>query len=123
MCSCRVIIVSTIHVLCSVLNMYILLPGMGTKVQCKSHVPGYYSLRDMNEDSSSSIWSPFHGDKNLFNGQYCNGFIQRTVRDEYPEYGKDVLKQKMIEHEMVFKNQVYTLASICGLPYPRYCHL
>ncbi|XP_074336296.1 uncharacterized protein LOC141673444 [Apium graveolens] len=82
---------------------------MGTKVHCKSHTPGYYSICDMNENSSSSIWSPFHGDKNLLNGQYCNGFIQRTVRDEYPEYEKDVLKQKMIEHEMVFKNQVYEL--------------
>ncbi|KAK1362040.1 hypothetical protein POM88_046514 [Heracleum sosnowskyi] len=82
---------------------------MGTKVHCKSHTPGYYSIRDMNGDSSSSIWSPFHGDKNLLNGQYFNGFIQRRVRDEYPEYEKDVLKQKMIEHEMVFKNQVCEL--------------
>ena len=89
---------------------------MGTKVHCESYTPGYYSIRDMNEDLSTSIWSPFHGDKNLLNGHYCEGFMQRTVRDRYPENEKDVLKVKMIEHDTVFKNQVYTLSYICGLP-------
>ncbi|KAL8157328.1 hypothetical protein AgCh_002142 [Apium graveolens] len=81
---------------------------MGTTAHCKSYTPGYYS-RDMNEDSNSSSWSPFHRDKNLLNGHYYNGFVQRTVRDDYEGYEKDVLKQKMMEHEMVFKHQVYEL--------------
>ncbi|WOH16391.1 hypothetical protein DCAR_0935944 [Daucus carota subsp. sativus] len=85
---------------------------MGTKVHCESYTPGYYSIRDMNEDLSTSIWSPFHGDKNLLNGHYCEGFMQRTVRDRYPENEKDVLKVKMIEHDTVFKNQVYELHRI-----------
>ncbi|KAK1349795.1 hypothetical protein POM88_054758 [Heracleum sosnowskyi] len=81
---------------------------MGTTAHCESYTPGYYS-RDMNEDSNSSSWSPFHRDKNLLTGHYYNGFVQRTVRDECAGYEKDVLKQKMMEHEMVFKNQVYEL--------------
>lgn len=75
----------------------------------KSYVPGYYSMRDMNEDSNSSSWPLFYGDKTLTNGQYYNNFQHRTVTDSYPGYNKNVLKQKMLEHEAIFKNQVYEL--------------
>lgn len=85
-------------------------------MHCKSHTPGYYSMTDMNEDSNSSSWSPYYGDKNLLNGQYYNGMLQKTVRDEYTGYEKDVLRQKMIEHDMIFKNQVYALSHICSIP-------
>lgn len=86
------------------------LAGMGTKVQCKSYLPGYNnSMRDLNEDSNSSSWPHFYGDKSsLTNAQYYNNnFMPRTVTDSYPGYDKDVLKQKMLEHETIFKSQVY----------------
>ncbi|PIN02465.1 hypothetical protein CDL12_25028 [Handroanthus impetiginosus] len=79
---------------------------MGTKVHC---LPGYYSMRDLNEDSSSSSWPVCYGDKAMTNGQYYNGFMPRTMTDGYPVYEKDALKQKMLEHEAVFKNQVHEL--------------
>lgn len=66
-------------------------------------------MRDTNEDSNSSSWPLFYGDKTLTNGHYCNGFIPRTVTDAYPGYDKDALKNKMLEHEAVFKSQVYEL--------------
>lgn len=88
------------------LEVLFILVGMGTEVYYKSQVPGYYSMRDINEDSNSSSWSSFYGDKNLSNGQYYNGFTSRAAT-EYPGYEKHVLKQKMLEHEAVFKNQVY----------------
>lgn len=98
------------------LNLSILLAGMGTKVHCKSNTLGYYSMTDMNEDSTSSSWSPYYGDKSLLNGQYYNGMLHKTVREEYTGYEKDVLREKMIEHDTIFKNQVYTLSYICCLP-------
>ncbi|GFQ02057.1 hypothetical protein PHJA_002349600 [Phtheirospermum japonicum] len=83
---------------------------MGTKVHCKSYLPGYYySMRDLNEDSSSSSWPVCYGDNAPANGQYYNGFMPRTIVDGYPGYGKDALKQKMLEHEAIFKNQVFEL--------------
>ncbi|KAL1569829.1 hypothetical protein AAHA92_01258 [Salvia divinorum] len=82
---------------------------MGTKVDSKGYFLGYYSMRDLNEDSSSSSWPLCYGDKAILNGQYYNGFMPRTAMDGYPGYGKDALKQKMLEHEAVFKNQVYEL--------------
>ncbi|XP_075103276.1 uncharacterized protein LOC107762455 isoform X2 [Nicotiana tabacum] len=82
---------------------------MGTQVHCKGYLPSYYSMRDLNEDSNSSSWPLFYGDKTLPNGQYCNGFTSRTITDAYPGYDKDILKQKMLEHEAIFKNQVVEL--------------
>ncbi|XP_070016188.1 uncharacterized protein [Nicotiana sylvestris] len=82
---------------------------MGTQVHCKGYLASYYSMRDLNEDSNSSSWPLFYGDKTLPNGQYCNGFTSRTITDAYPGYDKDILKQKMLEHEAIFKNQVVEL--------------
>ncbi|XP_073140467.1 uncharacterized protein [Henckelia pumila] len=82
---------------------------MGTKVQYENCLPGYYSMRDLNEDSSSSSWPLFYGENTATNGQYFNGFTPRITIDDHPGYEKDVLKRKMLEHETVFRNQVHEL--------------
>ncbi|KAH0991369.1 hypothetical protein GBA52_002852 [Prunus armeniaca] len=82
---------------------------MGTKMQCKSYLPGYYSVRDLNEDPNNCSWPVYYGDKTLSNRQYCNGFLPRATADAYPGYDKDVVKQTMLEHEAIFKNQVLEL--------------
>ncbi|GFY98409.1 pentatricopeptide repeat (PPR) superfamily protein [Actinidia rufa] len=82
---------------------------MGTKVHCKSYLPGYCSMRDLNEDYSSSNWPLFYGDKPLADGQYYNSLLPRTVTNAYPGDDKDALKQTMLEHEAVFKHQVFEL--------------
>lgn len=69
-------------------------------------------MRDLNEDSNSSSWPLFYGDKTLTSGQYYNGYIQRTVTNACPGYDKDSLKQKMLEHEATFKNQVRSICFI-----------
>ncbi|CAA0833060.1 Plant protein of unknown function (DUF863 [Striga hermonthica] len=73
---------------------------MGTKIHWESYLPGFYYMRDLNENFGNSRWHFFYGDKNLPNGQHYNG---------YPGDAKDDLKQKMLEHEAVFKNQVCEL--------------
>ncbi|KAG5603520.1 hypothetical protein H5410_025012 [Solanum commersonii] len=85
------------------------LTGMGTQVHYKGFLPSYYSMKDLNEDSNSSSWTPSYGDKTLPNGQYCNGFTPRTTTNAYPGYDKDILKQTMLEHEAIFRNQVVEL--------------
>ncbi|KAI3730725.1 hypothetical protein L1987_61900 [Smallanthus sonchifolius] len=82
---------------------------MGTEVHCKSSFEGYYSMRDVNEDSNSSNWPLFYGEQGLTNGHYYNGFIPRIIADADPGCDKDALKQRMLEHEAIFKNQVYEL--------------
>ncbi|GKU99634.1 hypothetical protein SLEP1_g12449 [Rubroshorea leprosula] len=82
---------------------------MGTKVQCQSYLPGYYSMGDLNEDSNSLSWSLYYGDKTLANGEYYNVVSSRAIADACPGYGKDVLKQTMLKHEAIFKDQVSEL--------------
>ncbi|XP_010554297.1 PREDICTED: uncharacterized protein LOC104824067 [Tarenaya hassleriana] len=74
---------------------------MGTKVQRESLLPGYHhSMRDLNEDSSGC---------SLANSQYYNGFPPRNMADSYLGYEKDLVRRTMLEHEAVFKSQVYEL--------------
>ncbi|XP_027345024.1 uncharacterized protein LOC113857394 [Abrus precatorius] len=79
---------------------------MGTKVQ---NLPGYYSMRDLNEESSSCGWPLFYGDKTLANGQYYHNYLSSAAADVWSAYDKDVVKQMMLEHEAIFKNQVFEL--------------
>ncbi|XP_010904924.1 uncharacterized protein [Elaeis guineensis] len=79
---------------------------MGAKVQCKSYIPGYHSMKDLNNDSNSS-YSLYYEHK-IFNGQIYNGFKMRPV-NEYSEYDKEMLKRTMLEHEAVFRKQVFEL--------------
>lgn len=63
-------------------------------------------MRDLNEDSSSCNWPLFYGDKTLTNGQYYNGFLPSATVDAYSGYDRDAVKQTMLDHEAIFKNQV-----------------
>ncbi|KAJ8563051.1 hypothetical protein K7X08_031503 [Anisodus acutangulus] len=76
---------------------------METQVHCKG-----YSMSYLSEDSSNR-WPLHYGEKIYTNAQYYNGFMSRTTIDADPGYDKDVLKQKILEHEETFKNQVFEL--------------
>jgi hypothetical protein len=84
---------------------------MGTKVQCESYFPGYFSMRDLNEDSNSCSWPLFYGDKTFTNGQYYNDYLPRVVADAYPANDKDVVKRTMLKHEAIFRKQVCLILS------------
>ncbi|XP_057448154.1 uncharacterized protein LOC130739773 [Lotus japonicus] len=79
---------------------------MGTKVQ---NPPGYYSMRDLNEESSSCGWPLFYGDKTPTNGKHYNSYLPSPTADACSVYDKDAVKRMMLEHEAIFKNQVYEL--------------
>lgn len=82
---------------------------MGTEVHYKNLFPGYHSMRNVDEDSNSNSWHLFN---TLTSGHYYEGFTPRTVTDAYAGHDKDELKQKMLQHETVFKNQVFFALSL-----------
>ncbi|XP_023537578.1 uncharacterized protein LOC111798571 [Cucurbita pepo subsp. pepo] len=82
---------------------------MGTKVQCKSSLPGFYPMRELNNDTNSHNWHLFYGERAFTNAQYPNVFLPRTSTNGYLGDDKDAVKQKMLEHEAIFKNQVFEL--------------
>ncbi|XP_047321714.1 uncharacterized protein LOC124925686 [Impatiens glandulifera] len=94
---------------------------MGTKVEVKnnnnnnncnsnSYFPGYYSMRDLNnEDSSSNSWPQFYSDNTSNNNSInANGTILNNGFFP-PGYDKDSVKQTMLQHEAIFKHQVIEL--------------
>lgn len=66
--------------------------------------PGYYSLRDLNENSSNGSW-PLHQQNNLF-GQHRDLFLTRPAIDINQEYDKEQLRQTILKHDSMFRHQV-----------------
>lgn len=66
-------------------------------------------MRDLNEESSSCGWPLFYGDKTPTNGKYYDSYLPSATTDACSVHDKDVVKRMMLEHEAIFKNQVYEL--------------
>ncbi|GAA0141694.1 hypothetical protein LIER_02778 [Lithospermum erythrorhizon] len=66
-------------------------------------------MKDLNVDCNGNGWHLFYGENNLENRQYYTTFIQRNVSDSHTGHDRNGLKQKMLEHDAIFKNQVYEL--------------
>ncbi|GAB2297160.1 hypothetical protein Dimus_031272 [Dionaea muscipula] len=66
-------------------------------------------MREFSCDSNGGSCPAYYGDNGFLNSQYYWGFLPKGISDSYPGYDKDILKQTMLEHEAIFKNQVYEL--------------
>ncbi|XP_074309667.1 uncharacterized protein LOC141644117 [Silene latifolia] len=82
---------------------------MGTKVQTENYLPRQSLTIDLSRESNGGCWPSYYTEGSLPNGQFHYGFLPRTVADSHSGYDKDVLKQTMLEHEAIFKDQVYEL--------------
>ncbi|GLU01841.1 hypothetical protein SLE2022_191230 [Rubroshorea leprosula] len=78
---------------------------MGTEVQSKMHLPGYYSLRDLSSDTGKVSW-PLHHEKKNFE-PYNNLFLTRPAID----IGCDMeqLRETILKHESIFRHQLHEL--------------
>ncbi|KAF5200851.1 putative T-box transcription factor [Thalictrum thalictroides] len=83
---------------------------MGTKVHCKSYAPEVcYSIRDLNDSADSGSWHQCFEDKTFNAGHYYGHFFPKQTSCGYSENEKEELKQKMLKHEVIFRNQVHEL--------------
>lgn len=83
---------------------------MGTEVQSKMYLQGYYSLMDLNNDSGKGSWHVHSDQKTLQrNGQYHEIFLSRPVMDGYDGHDKEVLRQTILKHETLFRHQLCEL--------------
>ncbi|KAK4753559.1 hypothetical protein SAY87_001663 [Trapa incisa] len=83
---------------------------MGTEVQFESYMPGYCSMRDLNEDMRIyNHWPLHYRDRPFPNGQLYDRSQPSSTADFCIGYDKVSVKKKMLEHEAIFKNQVYEL--------------
>ncbi|KAM0936710.1 hypothetical protein DsansV1_C26g0191511 [Dioscorea sansibarensis] len=78
---------------------------MATKVHCESYLPGYYTMRDPNEGVNGG-WFPFY-DRNS-NGHLHGGLLPKPVKGHL-NHDMEIVKRTILEHDSVFKKQVYEL--------------
>ncbi|KAI0498038.1 hypothetical protein KFK09_021279 [Dendrobium nobile] len=85
---------------------------MGTKVHYRSYFPGHDKMRDLNADAGNS-WPSFYisktPSKHLYNGCFP------SPSTGHSECDKEILKQTMLEHEAIFRKQVYELHRLYGI--------
>ncbi|XP_020257593.1 uncharacterized protein LOC109834093 [Asparagus officinalis] len=78
---------------------------MGTKVQCTSYQPRFYAMGNLNEDADG-CWPQYYVDTS--GGNIYNSYQQRPSNGCL-EFDKEMLKRTMLEHEAIFRKQVYEL--------------
>ncbi|GAB2214468.1 hypothetical protein Drorol1_Dr00018817 [Drosera rotundifolia] len=82
---------------------------MGTKLEFDNSLPGYSSMSDFARGANGGSWPVYYGDNGFPNGQHYYGLLPKSISDSYQGHGKDIVKRTILEHEMIFKNQVYEL--------------
>lgn len=82
---------------------------MGTKLEFDNCLPGYSSMSDFVRGANGGSWPVYYGDNGFPNGQHYYGLLPKSISDSYQGHGKDIVKRTILEHEMIFKNQVYEL--------------
>uniref|UniRef100_A0A0D9Y0T1 Uncharacterized protein n=1 Tax=Leersia perrieri TaxID=77586 RepID=A0A0D9Y0T1_9ORYZ len=82
------------------------LPGMGTKVESKTYLPGYFSMADSSVNSNGN-WLSYHEESKP--SAHVSDSFTITTANRSPDYDKEMLKRTMLVHEATFRKQVYEL--------------
>lgn len=84
---------------------------MGTKIQCKTVLPAFYSVKDLNGSVSNGMCLLSHDERTLKIGQHYDSFSPRFPMDGYFEYEKEKVRQTILKHELTFRHQVLFVIS------------
>ncbi|XP_028753621.1 uncharacterized protein LOC114713205 [Neltuma alba] len=76
--------------------------GMGANVQCNGTKPGYHSSRDLIFGPEGSTRTSSNNNFEIQNGVFINGSLPI-------EYNKELVKQTILKHEVMFKEQIHEL--------------
>ncbi|XP_022885170.1 uncharacterized protein LOC111401592 [Olea europaea var. sylvestris] len=79
------------------------------KMQCTSYVPVYYCVRNLNAGTNDFSWPIFNGDTSHKSGRSYNVSLPPSGVNQYLGYDKEVMRQRMLEHEATFRLQVQEL--------------
>lgn len=80
--------------------------GMQADMQYKSYFPRHYSTMDLNLDANGSIWPVNNIDRIFMNGHSHDGALLLPFPYQLLVQNKAALKQTMLKHEAIFKDQV-----------------
>ncbi|KAF7134923.1 hypothetical protein RHSIM_Rhsim08G0149900 [Rhododendron simsii] len=78
-------------------------------MQCASFLPGFFSSRDLTVGDNGGAWTLYNTEKILNNVHSRNVFLPLPSIDQFSVYGKEVLRQTILQHESIFRDQVREL--------------
>nr|GMC62195.1 uncharacterized protein LOC109189230 isoform X1 [Ipomoea batatas] len=83
---------------------------MGTKIQCKTYLPAFYSVKDLNGHVNNNRVSLLnHEEQTLRSVQHFDFFASCVPVDGYFEYDKEKVRQTILKHESIFRHQLQEL--------------
>lgn len=87
-----------------------MISGSGAQMQSTSYIPAYYHIIDQNVGGSGSLWQALgSGSSTCKIGMVYNVLPESPNPDPCLAYSKEILRQTMLKHEAVFRNQVHEL--------------
>ena len=84
--------------------MFAVFAGMGTEFLYKMYMPGYNSMKDLDESSENGSWPSRHENKAF--EQHHGVFAAKPEIDRYSGYDKEHLRQTILRQENTFRHQV-----------------
>ncbi|MED6206045.1 hypothetical protein PIB30_023261 [Stylosanthes scabra] len=85
---------------------------MGANVQCDGYFPGYYSARDLIFESERIPWTSSDVNSELKNELHYIGSLPVSSPCNLIGYNKELLKQTILKHEAIFRDQIHELHRI-----------
>ncbi|KAK7411376.1 hypothetical protein VNO78_02809 [Psophocarpus tetragonolobus] len=86
--------------------------GMSANRQCNGYFPGYHSPRDLVFDAEGSTWTSSNGNTERENDCYHLGSLPLSSTCQLSGYNKELLKQTILKHEAIFRDQINELHRI-----------
>lgn len=82
---------------------------MGTKVQCKTYLPGFCSISDIKNDRTNTPWLLNHENKSRKRSQCTDSVLPSQPFDGNFECDKEKMRQTILNHETIFRHQLQEL--------------
>ncbi|KAL9314184.1 hypothetical protein ACSQ67_019636 [Phaseolus vulgaris] len=86
--------------------------GMSANRQNNGYIPGYHSPRDLVFGAEGSTWTSSNYDGERENGCYGLGSLPLSSTCHLLGYNKELLKQTILKHEAMFRDQIHELHRI-----------
>lgn len=83
-----------------------MIAGMGTKVQCKTYLPGFCSMSDLNNNGTNTPWLLDHENKSRKRSQCTDSILSSQPIDGYSGCDKEKVRQTILGQETIFRHQV-----------------
>ncbi|KAK4346453.1 hypothetical protein RND71_032792 [Anisodus tanguticus] len=82
---------------------------MGTTIQCKTYLPGFFSTSDLNNNGTNTPWLLNHENKCRKRSHCTDSVLSPQPVDGYFECDKEKVRQTILKHETIFRHQLQEL--------------